>query len=91
MESLCILCRAPLKDSSSRRTVSPKNSANESVRNFFLGSVCPPVYQFLDGVTQYLCRLSCYKKVEKAAKLHDNLETLEVSSQLELSSTRCRN
>ena len=74
MEAFCVLCRAPL-DNSSRRTVSPKSSSNERIINYILASVCPPGYQFLDGV-QYLCRLNCYRKVEKAAKLHESLESL---------------
>ena len=76
MEVACTLCRASLQDSSSRRTISPKNAANESIRNFFLEKICPPEYKFTEGVTYYLCRVKCYRQVEKATKLHQDLQSL---------------
>ena len=52
------------------------NSSNEKIREYFLGRVCPSDYQFVGETVKYICRLTCHKKLEKAAKLYDTYESL---------------
>ena len=69
----CLLCGSlALSD---RRIISPRNSAYCSVREFFLESICPK-YEFTHEVTYYVCRLTCYRKLERAVKLRDTLHSL---------------
>lgn len=69
-----MLCIKSL-DVSSRRIISPRPN-NGSVQRFFTEKICPTGFQFTKGVTYYLCRLNCYRQVEKAAKLDENLRSL---------------
>lgn len=76
MAVCCTLCRALLHNHSSRRIISSKSLANSAVREFFLEKVCPVGYHFTEGVDYYVCRLSCYRQIEKAAKLQESLHSI---------------
>lgn len=72
---LCTLCSEPCKD---RRIISPRNDANKNVNAFFLEKICPPNFEFSDGLTYYVCRLTCYRKLERALEKYTSFISIAV-------------
>ena len=79
VEVTCCVCKSALHDPSYRRTINPANSSNSKIRDFFLKNICSPNYCFSEDSQYFVCQLTCYRKLEKAEKLQDNLDSLLAS------------
>ena len=76
MQVSCCICKNALQGPSCRRIISPVNASNSKVRGFFLRNICAPSYRFSEDSQYYVCRLTCFRSLEKAAKLQDDLDSL---------------